>query len=158
MNHILAHKIKSRQASIDFIFAGKAIVTFKNVNTGNRYTFKITHFKKVEDKFMHFVKVMYGSDNINDYSYIGTIFDKKDFVHTKKSKVTIEDVRFRTFRYVFNNLLMGTLPNYIEIFHEGKCGKCGRTLTVPESIKIGLGPVCRDYLDKEKSNQINLNI
>jgi hypothetical protein len=30
----------------------------------------------------------------------------------------------------------------MELWHEGRCGKCGRALTVPESIESGLGPVC----------------
>ena len=29
-----------------------------------------------------------------------------------------------------------------DVHHEGKCGKCGRPLTVPESVKTGLGPIC----------------
>lgn len=30
----------------------------------------------------------------------------------------------------------------VEIWHEGKCGRCGRQLTVPESIESGFGPEC----------------
>jgi len=30
----------------------------------------------------------------------------------------------------------------LNFFHEGKCGKCGRKLTTPESIKNGFGPTC----------------
>lgn len=29
-----------------------------------------------------------------------------------------------------------------DVFHEGVCGRCGRTLTHPDSIRTGLGPVC----------------
>ena len=29
-----------------------------------------------------------------------------------------------------------------EVWHEGRCGKCGRVLTVPESLILGLGPEC----------------
>ena len=27
-------------------------------------------------------------------------------------------------------------------WHEGRCGRCGRKLTVPESIEAGYGPEC----------------
>ncbi|MGQ4872128.1 MAG: DUF6011 domain-containing protein, partial [Candidatus Thorarchaeota archaeon] len=32
------------------------------------------------------------------------------------------------------------LPEKVRIWHEGKCGRCGRRLTVPESIESGYGP------------------
>ena len=39
-----------------------------------------------------------------------------------------------------------SLPTFIEIWHEGKCGKCGRTLTVPDSIINGLGRLINGLL------------
>jgi hypothetical protein len=35
------------------------------------------------------------------------------------------------------------LTNQIELYHLGNCLKCGRVLTDSESIRIGLGPICR---------------
>jgi len=32
--------------------------------------------------------------------------------------------------------------NRLSFYHEGRCGKCAKVLTVPESIMVGLGPVC----------------
>jgi hypothetical protein len=32
--------------------------------------------------------------------------------------------------------------NRLRFYHEGRCGKCARVLTVPASIELGLGPVC----------------
>jgi len=32
--------------------------------------------------------------------------------------------------------------NQLRFYHEGRCGKCARVLTVPESIILGIGPVC----------------
>jgi hypothetical protein len=34
------------------------------------------------------------------------------------------------------------LPESLEIWHEGSCLRCGRKLTVPESIESGYGPEC----------------
>jgi hypothetical protein len=36
----------------------------------------------------------------------------------------------------------GPMPAELEVWHQGSCGKCGRPLTVPESIASGIGPVC----------------
>lgn len=33
--------------------------------------------------------------------------------------------------------------NKLLYYHEGRCGRCARTLTVPASIISGLGPICR---------------
>lgn len=30
----------------------------------------------------------------------------------------------------------------LQVWHEGRCGRCGRKLTVPSSIETGLGPEC----------------
>ena len=40
------------------------------------------------------------------------------------------------------------LEDYIELWHEGRCGKCGRVLTVPTSISTGFGPDCLRRLNK----------
>ena len=45
---------------------------------------------------------------------------------------------------------MNTLQDFVEIWHEGKCGKCGRPLTVPSSIENGLGPSCLKKLSKQE--------
>ena len=34
------------------------------------------------------------------------------------------------------------LPETVEVWHEGRCCRCARRLTVPESIILGLGPAC----------------
>jgi hypothetical protein len=34
------------------------------------------------------------------------------------------------------------MPDGVVIWHEGRCGRCGRRLTVPESIESGYGPEC----------------
>ena len=41
----------------------------------------------------------------------------------------------------------GRMPLTLTVFHDGKCGRCGRKLTVPESIQSGLGPVCAGQVE-----------
>ncbi len=36
------------------------------------------------------------------------------------------------------------LPDVIEVWHEGGCKCCGRTLTVPASIELGMGEICAE--------------
>jgi hypothetical protein len=124
----------------DFVLAGKAIFTVQNEKTGNRFTYKV---KQAQDdgapKKVWFVSVLNGPDNGSNYAYIGTIFGN-DFRHTKKSTVTPEAQSFKVFAWMIKHNL--TLPEFVKLHHEGFCCRCGRRLTVPESIKSGMGPEC----------------
>ena len=119
-----------------FILAGKAIVTFLNTKTDNRFTFKIKKSKDNESLF--FVSILI---NTESYQYIGTL-NNNNFKFGRKSKISNESQSVRVFEYIFNKIKTNTLPDFIEIWHEGKCGRCGRALTVPSSIESGLGPEC----------------
>ena len=123
-----------------FAMAGKARLTVRSLKTGVRFTYKIT--RKNEDS-PFFVSVLTGSDNESDYSYIGTIFpDNLVFRHTWKSKISQGAPSVIAFQYVWKYISENVIPPMTEVFHEGRCGKCARVLTVPESIVSGLGPIC----------------
>jgi Family of unknown function (DUF6011) len=120
----------------NFVFAGKAIFTVLNTLSGNRFTFKV---KKAKDKELYFISVLTGSNNDSDYQYIG--FTQNNlFIYGKKSKIGEESMSVKTFKWFFINITK--LPTIVEVFHKGNCGKCGKTLTTPESVKIGIGPFC----------------
>ena len=126
----------SHDKAADYILGGKSYVTFQNPQTGNRFTYKVVKHK-VDD--IYFVHVL---TNTDVYMFLGTI---KNFVfrYSPKSKIAKDAKSLIVFDYVFHHLGMGTLNNTIEIFHDGRCGKCGRQLTDPISVETGLGPYCR---------------
>jgi hypothetical protein len=134
------HKLDNKEA-LKFIFAGKSLTTFVNIKTENRFTFKT---KKAKDSNLYFVSVLSGPET---YTYIGTTTEGF-YKHGKKSKISKDAQSVRVFEYVLNKLKSLTLPDSIEVWHEGKCGKCGRTLTVPASIKSGIGPECAKSISK----------
>lgn len=135
-----SHKLNNSDA-LKFIFAGNSIATLVNTKTGNRFTFKV---KGKKDSNLFFVSVLTNPDS---YTYIGTVINGQ-FKHGKKSKITKDAQSVRVFDYVFNNLVSNSLPDFIEVWHEGRCGKCGRNLTVPVSIASGLGPECIKTISK----------
>lgn len=136
------HKLNNSDA-LKFIFAGNSTATFVNTKTNNRFTFKV---KQKKDSNLFFVSVLTNPDT---YTYIGTVINGQ-FKHGKKSKITKDAQSVRVFDYVFNNLVSNSLPNFIEVWHEGRCGKCGRNLTVPGSIANGLGPECIKSISKSE--------
>jgi hypothetical protein len=135
-----SHQIKHTDA-VEFILAGKSLFTLLNSKSDNRFTFKVKKHK-VDD--VYFVSVL---TNPDVYQFLGIIKNQK-FTHSKSSKISKDAQSFRVFDYVFFNLCKDTLPEFIEIWHEGKCGKCGRTLTVPLSIETGFGPECQKRLNR----------
>lgn len=144
---MIGHPIKHID-SFDFILAGKAIVTFLNTQTDNRFTYKI---KKAKEGDIFFVSVL---TNPEIYQYVGTMTNGL-FRLGKKSKISGDAQSIKVFNYVTKKLKSGSLPNFIEIWHEGRCGRCGKLLTVPDSIKSGLGPECiKLTLSPEKIKQI----
>jgi predicted metal-dependent hydrolase len=48
----------------------------------------------------------------------------------------------------FWKLVESLCPGF-NVHHEGKCGRCGRLLTVPSSIESGIGPECSKIMRGE---------
>ncbi len=132
----------------EFMLAGKSIFTVENPETGKRYTFKI-NYKSSDDSSrftsgIFFVSYLYGPDNTKDYRYIGIITEAGlQFKITKKSR---PGTHLEAFKYIWQH----TESERFVFYHEGRCGKCGRRLTVPESIDAGFGPVCGGFTAKKK--------
>jgi hypothetical protein len=127
----------SHENATNYILGGKAFVTFLNPSTGNRFTYKVLKHKTDDIYFVHVLT------NPDTYMFLGTI---RNFVFrfSQKSKILRDARSHIVFDYVFHNLGMRTLNSSIEIFHDGKCGRCGRQLTDPISVETGLGPYCRN--------------
>ena len=121
-----------------FMFAGKATFTLRSLKSGTRFTYRIS---ASEDGAVHFVALLSGPDNSEDYQYLG-IIRRGVYWHGKKSRVAADAPSVRAFDWTWRALASGHLPTTVEIWHAGACGRCGRPLTVPESIAAGFGPEC----------------
>lgn len=125
-----------------FILAGNAIFTLESENTNKRFTYKVT--KSDDNDNLYFVKLLRGQDNNEDYSYIGCLFKDKMYFHpAKKWQEVMRDSwppSMRAIKYFFERI--DNVPPKLHVYHEGRCGRCGRRLTTPESIKLGFGPEC----------------
>ena len=133
-----------------YLLAGNALVTIRNAATGNRFTYQVQAPRqpRLGEAVPYFVKVLSGPDNGADYRYMGTIFEGRSFRLTNKSRVGPEAPSYKAFDYVFHRLANGIpLARTVEVWHEGKCGRCGRLLTVPESVERGIGPDCAGHME-----------
>jgi len=126
-----------------FVLAGNAIFTIRSPRTGVRFTYRVRQPKKDSP---HFVGVLTGSNNTRDYSFLGSIFDARNYAYGNKSEISIEASSAQAFYWFWSSLTKGTLPSALDVYHEGRCGRCGRLLTVPESLDSGIGPDCASRL------------
>lgn len=128
----------------NYILGGRAVVTIQSGKTGKHFTYK---FKKHSDKDLFFVKLLVGDDNNKDYRYVGCYFADTGHLHlVKPYKDTPElshPASIRALSFLMRNL--ETLHPQLHVYHSGRCARCGRLLTTPESIKKGLGPECERH-------------
>lgn len=132
------HLLNQKDA-LNFIRGGSAVFTLLSTKTRTRYTYKVT--KSFVSESLFDVYYMTGSDNVRDYGNIGLIDINSAEVKPIRESVKTKK-QFIAFSHVYLNLCVGiNMPN-LEIWHEGMCCRCGRRLTVPMSIELGIGPEC----------------
>lgn len=116
------------------IFSGNALFTIFNELTGNHFTYRV---KLSDDGNVFFVSVL---TNPDIYEFIGFIKVGGIFKHSTKSGIKSDAKSVISFDWIFRN--MNRLPNHVKILNRGKCMRCGRKLTTPNSILSGIGPEC----------------
>lgn len=123
----------------EFIYAGNAIFTLKSLRTGEHFTYKFTKKDTV-----YFASVLNGPDNWTNYAYLGlTSPDTLGLRLTAKSRAGDDAPSVRALRWWLSTLrAQRNVDDLVEFKHEGKCCRCGRKLTHPESIDSGIGPEC----------------
>lgn len=138
-----------------FVTAGKATFTLELPASYREahglkphYTYKV-RFKKGDGRFgdTYFVSLLTGPDNEASYSYLGMLDPNTGSVRTTAKSCMGGDslpVRLlnRALSLVWAENTAPLTDAGFSLHHEGKCGRCGRKLTVPESIVTGLGPEC----------------
>jgi hypothetical protein len=127
-----------------FAFAGNATLTLESLKSGSHFTYKVKQAKDQETgepkAGMYFVNLLTNgnAEDDNNFTYLGMVMNGV-FRLTKASKVGMESASVKAWRF-----FMALTENHpaLIVHHEGRCGRCGRTLTVPESIRNGIGPEC----------------
>jgi len=136
---------------ISYVTGGNTTFTLYSTKIEKRYTYKIKVSRKNENLF--YVYVLYGQDNCNDYRFIGYFYRDNFILRQSKFKTDDPDVIFSTdirFRMIEDFLQIlcteDELPETCLFYPSGRCARCGRMLTTPESIQTGFGPECIKYM------------
>jgi hypothetical protein len=125
-----------------FCFGGHAHFTLESRVSGHHYTFEISKKEFGGNEFW-FAAVLANGDQ---YTYIGKIVAQKSIQFTAKSRLTKDAPAVKALGWFLRVLAVGNIPDTVTVYHSGRCGCCGRELTDPESVRCGIGPVCRENL------------
>lgn len=127
-----------------FLLAGRALFTVSNAR-GDHFTYKVTSPRNAHPKYgrSYFVSVKAAGEGW-PYKYIGILDPVKGTIKcTAKSNFLPGTKEYDVANWATSAVINGKLiPDTHQIQHAGMCGKCGRTLTTPESIERGIGPEC----------------
>ena len=125
---------------------GSAVFTLESGKTGKRFTYRVRQaIENEQPQDMFFVAVLTGADNNTDYKYIGYIRRSVFWAGRKTPKpgdINTDAPSVKAFDWTWRQIVRGELPEQLHVYHEGRCGRCSRRLTVPESITSGFGPEC----------------
>ncbi len=139
--------VRLQQEHIEsFTFAGNAIITLESACSKKHYTYKI---KRSEDKpELYFIHLLRGPDNENDYRYMACYYRDTSYLHPCKTYQQVPrrnwPLSLQAVSYFLEHI--HKVPDRLYVYHEGKCARCGRKLTTPESIESGFGPECIKFI------------
>lgn len=122
-----------------FVLAGNARFTLVSKKSGARFTYRV---KQSDDGQVFFVSLLVGANNDGDFAWFGTIKRDRSYDRGRDKAGTPGVLAFEWFFRAVTHAKIEQL----EVWHEGRCGRCARTLTVPESIATGFGPECAEIL------------
>jgi hypothetical protein len=133
-----------------FFFAGRAVLTFRNNESGTHMTVKVKQAKDKNDRKIKlpifFVYVSLLGDSETGYRFGGTVFQES--MNIKLGK----DVQPGSQLHSVMGFILRSLRNpeslrgKVSLLHEGRCCRCQLPLTHPESINTGFGPDCLEII------------
>lgn len=135
-------RLATADVALAYIRAGKATVTLVSVKTGARFTYRVS---AADDSDTLFVGLLNGPDNTANYAYLGRVSRGVFWAGRKVPRagdISPDAPSSKAFAWAWRALVRGEMPDSLEVWHEGRCGRCSRKLTVPASIASGFGPEC----------------
>ena len=143
--------LRTVEAIRRYIEGGNGVLTVRSRKSGTRFTFR-TKRPKLEEVAEGrgrpiWVSLLSGPSNVDDYAFLGTLWPSANgftYRHSPKSRTSESAPSVRALKWIAHGLNVepDAFLQQAEFWHEGRCGRCGRRLTVPESIELGFGPEC----------------
>ncbi len=127
-----------------FMLSGKATFTIRSERTSMHFTYQIV--RKSEGELFWFISVLTGRHEQRDFSYLGCFAGTPyRYVPDRRLRIGRDAMSRQAFEWLVRCIDNDwPIEGICTIWHEGRCGRCGHPLTTPESIRTGLGPVCKE--------------
>lgn len=130
-----------------YLHAGKGVVTLAHPTTWKAHSYAFLYPKNSKEfpEGTIFVYVLHEGHKL----YLGML-DGSNFRTTSRSKFTEDTESVRGARYIVSMANKQCLVDRREmnLYHSGKCCKCGRSLTAGSSMTQGIGKKClRKYIE-----------
>jgi len=135
-------------------FAGRAVLTFQNQKTSNHITVKVKQARDKNDRKVKlpifFVNISLLGDKEQGMVFAGTIYQDTNTARLARGLAKDSQVA-KVFGWLINATRNPRLlrEQGVSLLHEGKCCRCGLSLTNPLSIERGLGDDCFSYQSDE---------
>jgi hypothetical protein len=123
-----------------YITAGSVTAILISNDSGSHYSFHINEWKKVPGMFF----VEYKGETTQKVGYFkkGTGHNHDHWNFVINGSLFATDKPVLAFSYMLDCINNKRSFGALEVWHDGRCGRCHRQLTDPVSIETGFGPEC----------------
>lgn len=131
----------------DAIFTLQVLKSNDPKRLGERYTYRVRRVKYFDDLLAkeveeYNVRVLTGPDNLSSYTYALSL-DLLGYEVTRYGKKLGKGApSVRLFEWFLSRLRLNADTSAVAVYLAGRCLRCGRPLTVPDSINQRYGPDC----------------
>ena len=143
LNSAKSHELIGTENIYRYMTGGHAVVTLLS-DSGKHHTYSFnapTNKKPGEDTL--FIRTLVAD---GEWGYVG-MYKNRDFHFTAKSQYKADSEIVKGAAFIIRLMLQEGFYNpKMHLFHEGVCSRCGRPLTNPASIALGIGPQCAAML------------
>lgn len=119
--------------------------TIRNRQTGEHRTFRVRTVLKGDLKGERILSLLVGPDNTSNYKPFAFVKDDGRIIVWRKYR---ETGHWNAYAYMVNKIVIERDAEWTAKYEhmlEGRCCRCNRLLTHPESLETGIGPECRKH-------------
>jgi hypothetical protein len=124
-----------------YMLGGRAIVTLMSNKTNKHFTYKITVAKDNPNRYFVWVRTKKG------YKFmLSLLYGGRKLQYSKKG-MPRNYFLVQAFKWAWGHLVHNSMPKALIVYRYNICCRCGRRLTDPKSIKLGIGPECIKHVN-----------
>lgn len=128
----------------NYLLGGKGVVTLQSPSGIHRtYAFNRPRYQEQFDEGTMFI---YAQVSSGVWNYVGMLTPEHIFRVTRNSRYELDHPITKGAAYIVKMMNGRITDTPMILYHCGVCSICGRKLTDPKSIAIGMGPKCRKHV------------